>query len=411
MFAIHVFREELYMKKVFSIVAFVLLITSCSVSLFTPSSFVVKFDLNYAGAMNGPSDQTVKAGEKLAVPVSPSRSAFSFGGWFREALCATEWNFNTDTVSADQTLYAKWTAVVIPPMSYTVTFNLNYAGFSGGPSSQTITSGSFASLPPAPLHTGYTFDAWYQEAVCASEWNFTVNRVTADTTLFARWTAVGGPVPSFEENFSGPLNSAIWQVAGWQEHGGQTSPERCFTKDGYLNMIFINDPSLTPAFRSAALQTKQSFLYGLWETRLKPTSVPGILNSFYTIDWNDGNGTKQEIDIEFLTYTFGPGKGKIHFAVHASGLTSFNLNPDIELGFNPSDDFHVYGYDITPERIQWKVDGKVLYTYTYAGNDITINSPYQLKLNVWSATGWVNGPPPANTTATYQIDWIKFYAH
>ncbi len=225
-------------------------------------------------------------------------------------------------------------------------------------------------------------------------------------------TSAGSPasVPSFEENFTGALDTSVWQVATWAEQGGKTSVDRCFTKDGNLNLLFVNDPSLTPAYRCSALQTKQTFLYGLWEARLKPSSVSGVLNSFFTIDWGaGGSGTKQEIDIEFLTWTFAPGKGKIHFAVHAAGLTSFNLNPDIELGFDPSADFHIYSIDVTSSYIQWKADGKVLYTYTFAGNAIAINSPYQLKLNSWTNTGWIKGPPEKNVTATYLIDWIKFY--
>ena len=123
--------------------------------------------------------------------------------------------------------------------------------------------------------------------------------------------------------------------------------------------------SATGANLGAAIQTWNTFLYGRWEARLKPSSIKGVLNSMYTIDWGNGNGTKQEIDIEFLTFAFGAGTGKVHYAVHAAGLTSTDTNPDIVLNFNPSDDFHVYGYEITPTHIAWIVDGNVLYTYTY----------------------------------------------
>ena len=224
--------------------------------------------------------------------------------------------------------------------------------------------------------------------------------------------------PSFEDNFDSSINNEVWQVAGWVEHGGKTSPDRCYTADGKLNMIFRYDPSLVSVtntgFLSAAIQTRKSFLYGRWEARLKPSPVTGVLNSFYTIDWGDGSGTKQEIDIEFLTFAFRSGSGKVHYAIHADGRTSTDTNPDIVLNFNPSDDFHVYGFEITPEHVEWFVDDKVLYTYKYSGNSITINAPYQLKLNVWSQNGagtWIKGPPSANTDCIYQIDWIRFYPY
>ena len=177
-------------------------------------------------------------------------------------------------------------------------------------------------------------------------------------------------------------------------------------------MIFINDSTITDYYLSAAIQTRQEFYYGRWEARLKPSHVPGVLNSMYTIDWDNtatgSAGTRQEIDIEFLTHSFADDSGEVHFAVHATGLPSWDTNPDIPLDFNPSDDFHVWGFDITPEHIQWFVDDQVLLTYEYSENDITINAPYLLKFNFWSAVNWINGPPEPDVECLYLIDWVRF---
>ena len=217
---------------------------------------------------------------------------------------------------------------------------------------------------------------------------------------------------SFYETFD-VLDSSVWQVASWSEHGAQTGSERCFVQDGKLNMIFINDS--TEGYLNAAIQTRNEYLYGTWEASLKPSSVPGVLNSFFTIDWDDrsdgtstSDGTKQEIDIEFLTYSFGQDSGEVHFAVHAEGLSSFNTNPDIQLDFDPSADFHTWGFEITPEYIRWFVDNRTLLTYYYSEHDISITDPYMLKLNVWSKENWINGPPQQDVECIYQIDWIKF---
>ncbi len=220
------------------------------------------------------------------------------------------------------------------------------------------------------------------------------------------------PEASFYEPFD-ILDSSLWQVASWSEHGAQTGPERCFVENGKLNMIFINDSN--EGYLNAAIQTRDEYLYGTWEARLKPSSVPGVLNSFFTIDWDErsddsstSDGTKQEIDIEFLTYTFGPDSGEVHFAVHAQGLNSFNTNPDLQLDFDPSADFHTWGFEITPEYIRWFVDNTTLLTYYYSEHEISITDPYMLKLNVWSRENWINGPPPQDVECIYQIDWIKF---
>ncbi len=217
----------------------------------------------------------------------------------------------------------------------------------------------------------------------------------------------------FIDNFDGTaVDSSVWQVASWVEES-ITSPARCYVQGGNLNLIFKYEGG---QFLGAAIQTRKEFLYGKWEARLKPSSVPGILNSMFTIDWDNtttpgsgSDGTKQEIDIEFLTKSFTASNGEVHFAVHASGKTSFNLNPDKILGFNPSDGFHIWAIEITPAFIKWYVDDVLLYTYNYSSSGVSINGPYQLKFNVWTQNGgWVGGPPAADTVCVYQIDWVKF---
>ena len=225
-----------------------------------------------------------------------------------------------------------------------------------------------------------------------------------------RAAAQVSPVASFEENFNS-IDESVWQIATWAEHGGQTGRERCYAQNGFLNLVFINDSG---TYLSSAIQTRAEFGYGRWEARLKPSSVPGVLDSFYTIDWIADEGasqTQQEIDIEFLTYTFADDAGKVHYAVHANDSGSFETNPDIPVEFNPSDDFHVWGFEITPTHISWFVDGETIQTYTYADPCPFIDKLYQLKLNTWSSTHWINGPPAPGVACIYQIDWIKFYPY
>ncbi len=68
----------------------------------------VSFDLN--GALGtAPSDQIIIKGEKVTPLLNdPSRTGYYFAGWYKEAGCINEWNFDTDTVAAPTTLYAKW---------------------------------------------------------------------------------------------------------------------------------------------------------------------------------------------------------------------------------------------------------------------------------------------------------------
>ncbi|QUY18707.1 InlB B-repeat-containing protein [Treponema vincentii] len=75
----------------------------------TPTPYTVTFD-----AQGGSTVAPINAaqGKTIAKPADPVRASFTFGGWYKESACTTPWNFATDTVTADITLYAKWTPVV-----------------------------------------------------------------------------------------------------------------------------------------------------------------------------------------------------------------------------------------------------------------------------------------------------------
>ncbi len=207
-----------------------------------------------------------------------------------------------------------------------------------------------------------------------------------------------------------------WLRATWMQHSNQMGYEREAVAGGYLNMIS------TPQLESGCVQTrKEDYSYGRWEVRSKPSAVPGVLNSMFTVDWSGGDGvgsdgTKQEVDIEFLTHTFGQDSGEMHIAIHETG-NSNHLNMDLELGFNPSVDFHIYAIEILPDRVNWYADDRLLHTYMYDGV-VDIDARYMFMMNSWTASPathnvntvfWIQGPPTEGSL--YLIDWVKFYPY
>ncbi len=70
--------------------------------------YTVTFDLN-GGDGTAPSAKEVEEGGKVTAPNEPSRKNYDFDGWYTAATGGTKWNFGTDVVSEDITLYAHWT--------------------------------------------------------------------------------------------------------------------------------------------------------------------------------------------------------------------------------------------------------------------------------------------------------------
>jgi uncharacterized repeat protein (TIGR02543 family) len=143
------------------------------------TQYTVTFDTNGGGEIE---EQAVANGGLVSQPSNPAKTNNAFSGWYKESACTSPWNFNSDTVTADITLYAKWETV--PDGSFLVSFNSN-----GGTiiPDQVIASGGLVTRPVI-TKPGVYFNGWYKEDVFTTKWNFTEDSVTAGTTLYAKWT-------------------------------------------------------------------------------------------------------------------------------------------------------------------------------------------------------------------------------
>ncbi|GAB6391656.1 MAG: InlB B-repeat-containing protein [Treponematales bacterium] len=94
----------------------------------TPT-YTVTFNSNGGTAVEA---QTVTEGGTATAPAAPTKAAgagfyvgtpaaSTLAGWYKEAALTTQWDFDTDTVTADITLYAKWTGGAIDTTTQTGT--------------------------------------------------------------------------------------------------------------------------------------------------------------------------------------------------------------------------------------------------------------------------------------------------
>ncbi len=121
---------------------------------------------------------------------APSKTGYTFGGYFTETNGSGTQYYNADMssahiwdIAADQTLYAKWTA-----NSYTVTLDAN--GGTGGTASVSATYDSAMPSATAPTGTGYNFLGYYYNDT--QYYDGSMNSVRAwdraeATTLIAHW--------------------------------------------------------------------------------------------------------------------------------------------------------------------------------------------------------------------------------
>ena len=140
---------------------------------------------------NGGSDvatKTVAEGAKVTEPdTDPTKANLHFAGWYTDSDCTdgNEFDFTNEAITADKTLYAKWTA--------DVTFDAK--GGTPAPSKQTVKENANAVAPAETItKLGYIFINWYDNAsYFGNPYDFSAP-VTGNLALYAKWAADGYPI-------------------------------------------------------------------------------------------------------------------------------------------------------------------------------------------------------------------------
>lgn len=142
----------------------------------------VTFD-TAGGAAAVPPQQYLAGASTLPIrPEDPARDGWEFSGWYTDAACTVPYDFNAP-VGENLTLYAGWLR------AYTVSFDAR-GGAVTPDSCRTDLNGRLSDLP-TPIRDGFRFDGWY-----AADGSGPVAAgavFSADTVLYARWTALSAP--------------------------------------------------------------------------------------------------------------------------------------------------------------------------------------------------------------------------
>ncbi len=158
-------------------------------------------------------DMTVQYGETIPEPPEPTRDGYTFNGWYSDLDRTKIWDFATDTVQGNMTLYAGWLQDKTPVQNEPeaefpwwivfllagllilllllillgkkkVTFNTD-----GGTELESVMvkKGDLIPVPMTPIKPGAMFDGWYSDPEKTVRWDFEHDKVQRSMTLYARW--------------------------------------------------------------------------------------------------------------------------------------------------------------------------------------------------------------------------------
>jgi len=146
--------------------------------------YTVTFDANGHGT--APTQQKTTYGGKITEPAAPTAENYYFQGWFKESTCDNMWDFDSDIVTANITLYAKWS-------------DCDHSGNTNTLSCTNNTTCSVCGGTVAP--TGHTPSAsWSNDStdhwkICENPWCGEIIEKSAHT--YGGWTVT---IPATEEH-------------------------------------------------------------------------------------------------------------------------------------------------------------------------------------------------------------------
>ncbi|MCH5153602.1 MAG: leucine-rich repeat protein [Clostridiales bacterium] len=125
-------------------------------------------------------------GKTIARPATPENGDMEFIGWYKDQEYTKPFIFESDTVTGNTTLYARWVEPVFGKSEFTVDFDLNYET-APTMESQTTIAGRLYDLAE-PTRTGHTFRGWWVMFDGELSYRVTENTVFAEsTTVYALW--------------------------------------------------------------------------------------------------------------------------------------------------------------------------------------------------------------------------------
>ena len=184
------------------------------VTIILTTDCTVSFETN--GGSRVP-EQIVQYGETVKRPDDPIRDGYRLVGWYTDIDLRNPWDFDTDKVQGNMTLYAKWEQgdpadetpgndgggfsglwwllglgllgllillLILLLNKKTVRFETNCKMKI---QDQKVKKGGYVQRPAEPTRNGRTFAGWYYDTAYTERWDFENDKVEDNMTLYARW--------------------------------------------------------------------------------------------------------------------------------------------------------------------------------------------------------------------------------
>ncbi|MDE6584598.1 MAG: InlB B-repeat-containing protein [Anaeroplasmataceae bacterium] len=270
---------------------------------------VEKYSVTYV--INGHGKQPDNLTDQTKLPntlPTLSETGWIFDGWYTDSNFQSEAKAGA-TLTANATLYAKWTKENTTPIetNYNVTFNSD-----GGSSvqAQVVKSGNLANEPTAPTKTGYKFGGWY---LANTQFDFSTP-ITNNIELKAHWTPI-----QLKVTFVGFNDTLITEVS--VNYNSTVTFPTAPTQNGYSFKGWSKKSNAFEEFLASTKITEATTIYAYYEEIV-----------YQTVTFNV-DGTKTQVSVESgktVSKPANPTKEGLSFVGWFYDNTLFDFNTKIE---------------------------------------------------------------------------------
>lgn len=142
------------------------------------SSATVTFNSNGGSSVDS---QIVIVDQTVTEPTPPTKTGYNFVNW--RTAEEVIWDFATNTVDEDITLFANWSKV-----TYSITYSNLEGTTHSNPLSFDVETPTITLSTPSE-RSGYTFSGWFTALTGGSQVTTIILGTTGNQTLYARWTS------------------------------------------------------------------------------------------------------------------------------------------------------------------------------------------------------------------------------
>lgn len=349
-------------------------------ALWIANTYTVSFDGNGG---SGSGSITVTYGGTYPVMAAPTRTGYTFGGWYTAKTAGTQvTEGDSVAITENQTLYANWTA-----NTYTVSFDLN-GGTGTAPAGITVTyDGMYGNLPAnTSTKTGCSFVGWFTSASGGTKIeNATTVKTASNHTLYARWTV---------NEYTITFDSGVTEI---KANYGATVTLPAAAKQGYTFAGWKNGEITYNANQQIAMPEGGLLLIAQW-----------TINQ-YTISFDSNGGTSvTPLTADFgatITAPMAPSKNGYTFSGWQKDGLNYNFEQMPAENISLTAKWDAVNYNITYANVEGIDHGNAT-SYTIESNAISLDAPTGTKTG-YTFAGWYTS---ADFVETSKIDGVAISA-